>query len=319
MAITQPIYIRESDVERLMNVSDAIGLLRQAFTSWPQAGTINLPRQRARLASGTFHLMGASYEASGVYGLKAYFGGKSGAHYHTLLYAAENGRLLAIIESNMLGQLRTGAASGLASDLLANADARILSVIGTGKQARMQVLAIGAVRPLAAVRVFGRDTGRRNSFAKAMELELNVEVKPSASAQACVEDADIVVTITNSAEPVCRGAWLAGGAHVNAAGANTAGRREVDADAVLRSGLRVTDDRIQARGEAAEFRDLAAEGRLNWDDVVELGDLVAGKVLGRKSRSEITLFKSLGVALEDVALGKIIFDRAQQAGIGRTV
>lgn len=319
MNVTQPIYITETDVERLMTIGDAIDVLRQAFTSWHQTGTINLPRQRASLAAGTFHLMGASFEPSGVYGLKAYFGGKSGARYHTLLYASENGRLLAIIESNMLGQLRTGAASGLASDLLANADARTLAVIGTGKQARMQALAIGVVRPLAVVRVFGRDADRRNAFAKSLESEMKIEVKPSASAQACIEGSDIVVTITDSAKPVCRGDWLIDGAHVNAAGANTAGRREVDAEALLRARVRVTDDRSQAHGEAAEYRDLVAEGRLNWDDVIELGDLVTGKVSGRMSPSDITLFKSLGVALEDVALGKNIFDRAKQAGIGWAV
>jgi len=119
-----------------------------------------------------------------------------------------------------------------------------------------------------------------------------------------------VATITKSAEPVCHAAWLSDGVHVNVAGANTAGRREVDAATVLRAAVRVTDDRKQARREAAEFRDLTADGRLNWDEVIDLGDLVTGKVPGRTSPSEVTLFKSLGIGLEDVALAELVYRRA---------
>ena len=317
--IIPPIYLTEADVTRLVTVRDTIAVLKEAFATWGDKGTTNLPRQRAPLATGNFHLMGASYEAKGVYGLKAYFGGKSGARYHTLLYAAADGALLAIIESDMVGQLRTGAASGLAADLLANPAARTLAVIGTGKQARAQALAVCAVRPIAQVRVFGRNEERRRSFAKTLEVELKIETRSSDSAQACVEGAEVVATITKSAEPVCRAEWLAEGVHVNVAGSNTASRREVDAATVLRAAVLATDDCAQARLEAAEFRDLAAEGGLNWDDVLDLGDLVTGKAAGRTSPAQVTLFKSLGVALEDVALAEFLYRRAREAGAGRTI
>jgi len=312
-----PLYLTEEDVARLVTTGDAIAVLEQAFAAWHDAATKNLPRQRAPLAAGNFNLMGASYGSKGVYGLKAYFGGKSGARYHTLLYAADGGALLAMIEADLFGQLRTGAASGLATKLLANPAARTLAIIGTGKQARAQALAVAAVRPIAQVRVFGRNAERCAQFARALEAELRIETRPADTAQACVAGADVVVTITKSAEPVCRSEWLADGVHVNAAGANSAARRELDSATVLRAAVRVTDDRAQARAEAAEFRDLAGAGRLSWDDVVDLGDLVTGKVPGRRSQSAVTLFKSLGIGLEDVAFAELLHRRAREAGAGR--
>jgi ornithine cyclodeaminase len=137
------------------------------------------------------------------------------------------------------------------------------------------------LRPIAQVRVFGRNAERCAQFARALEPELKIETRPANTAQACVEGANVVVTITKSAEPVCR-----------LAGANTAARRELDSATVLRAAVRVTDDRAQARAEAAEFRDLASAGQLSWDDVRELGDLVTGKVPGFRSQSAVTLFKS---------------------------
>src|SRR5215831_7928281 len=222
-----PIYLTEAEVGRLVTVKDAIATLEALFATWGQPSTSNLPRQRARLAGGAFNLMGAAYGAKGVHGLKAYAGVK-GAQFHRLLYSSLDGKLKAMIEADLFGQMRTGAASGLATKLLANRDAEMLGVIGTGKQSRMQVAAVCAVRPIKRVKVFARTAERRETYARAMESELNLEVRPAPSGQACVAEADVVVTITNSAEPVCRADWLAEGAHVNVAGANSYDRREVD-------------------------------------------------------------------------------------------
>ena len=132
---TAPIYLTEADVGRLVTVKDAIATLEELFATWGQPSTVNLPRQRARLPGGAFNLMGAAYGAKGVYGLKAYAGMK-GAHFHTLLYSSVDGRLKAMIEADLFGQMRTGAASGLATKLMANPDAHTLAVIGTGRQSR---------------------------------------------------------------------------------------------------------------------------------------------------------------------------------------
>jgi len=315
--MTQPLYLTEADIAQLVTVEDALACLDEVFAVWRDPGTTNLPRQRARLAAGTLNLMGAACEHQGIFGLKAYFAGKSGARYHVLLHAGDGSGLIAMMEADLLGALRTGAASGLATRLLARPDARTLGVIGTGKQARTQVAAVCAVRPIERIRVFSRSRENRRAFAFAVADELGIETEPVDGGEACVKDADVVVTITKSAEPVLRGAWLAEGAHVNAAGANSADRREVDADTVLRAAVRVTDQVAQAQVEAAEFRDLVAAGQLAWSDVHELGDLVTAKVRGRTSPSDVTLFKSLGIALEDIAFAKLIHARAVEAKVGR--
>jgi ornithine cyclodeaminase/alanine dehydrogenase-like protein (mu-crystallin family) len=146
-----------------------------------------------------------------------------------------------------------------------------------------------------------------------------VETLPAASAEACVADANVVITITKSAEPVCRAEWLAQGAHVNAAGANSGDRREVDAETVLRAAVKATDHVEQAKVEAGEFRELVAAGKLAWSDIRELGEFVTGKAKGRTSPSELTLFKSLGIALEDVAFGELVYQRALAQGVGKPI
>jgi alanine dehydrogenase len=315
---TSPIYLTEADVARLVTVKDAIATLEELFATWGQPATVNLPRQRARLAGGAFNLMGAAYGAKGVHGLKAYAGLKGG-QYHTLLYSSSDGRLKAMIEADLFGQTRTGAASGLATKLLANPDAHTLGVIGAGRQSRTQVVAVCAVRPIKRINVFARTPEHRETYARALEKELGIEARPVPSAEACVGDAQVVVTITKSAEPVCRAEWLAKGAHVNAAGANSGDRREVDGETVLRAAVKATDQVEQAKVEAGEFRDLVAAGKLAWSDIRELGEFVTGKAKGRTSPSDLTLFKSLGIALEDVAFAEVVYQRALAAGVGRPI
>jgi alanine dehydrogenase len=310
-----PLFISEEDAASLVGIDEAIAALERAFASWGEAGTANLPRQRAPVGARFFNLMGASWAAGEVFGLKAYVD----PTYHVALYSSRDNKLLALIEANGISQLRTGAASGLATRLLANPDARRLGIIGAGKQAFAQVAAICAVRPITEVRVFSRSPERREAFARLVEDKLAVEARPCPSAEACVAEADIVVTITKSAEPVCRSDWLADGVHVNAAGANAANRRELDEALVLRAAVKVTDDRRQAQAEAAEFIDLATAGRLDWASVQELGEIAAGREEGRRSPADLTLFKSLGVALEDIAFAQLVYGRACEAGIGRAL
>ncbi len=315
--INAPIYLTEDDVCRLVTVKDAIATLEDLFATWSDPATVNLPRQRAAVAGSTFNLMGAAWGAKSLFGLKAYFAGANGARFHVLLYSARDGKLQAMIESDHLGQMRTGAASGLATKLLAKPEARTLGVIGTGRQAFTQVAAVCAVRDIADIRVFSPTAEHRDTFAHRIEREFGVAALPAASAEAAVAAADVVIVITKSAAPVLRANWLKSGVHVNAAGANAATRREVDAETVLRATVRATDHLAQAKEEAAEYRDLVATGRLKWQDVVELGDIVTGKVPGRRGPADITLFKSLGIALEDIAFADLICRRAAERGVGR--
>ena len=311
------IYLSEDDVCRLVTVKDAIATLEDLFANWSDPATVNLPRQRAPVGGGTFNLMSAAWGAKGLFGLKAYFAAGGGARFHVLLYSARDGKLQAMIEADHLGRMRTGAASGLATKLLAKPEARTLGVIGAGRQAFTQVAAVCAVRDIADIRVFSPTAEHCDAFARRVARELGVAARPAASAEAAVADADIVIVITKAAEPVLRANWLKSGVHVNAAGANAAARREVDAETVLRATVRATDHVTQAKEEAAEYRDLVAAGRLKWQDVVELGDIMTGKAIGRRGPADITLFKSLGIALEDIAFADLICRRALARGIGK--
>jgi ornithine cyclodeaminase/alanine dehydrogenase-like protein (mu-crystallin family) len=312
-----PLYLAEDDVRGLVTVKDAIATLERLFKTWGDPATVNLPRQRASAGKGSFNLMGAAWGASEIFGLKAYFGGGNGARYHVLLYSTLDGKLKAMIEADSLGQMRTGAASGLATKLLAKPEARTLCVIGGGRQAFTQVAAVCAVRPIESIQVFTRTAEHREAFARELARKLRVAAKPAATGEAAVSDADVIITITKSAEPVLRANWLKSGVHINAAGANSAARRELDAETVLRATVRATDQVAQAQQEAAEYRDLVAAGRLKWPDIVELGDIATEKVPGRRGPADITLFKSLGIALEDIAFADLILRRAIERGAGK--
>ena len=310
-------YLTEEDVCKLVTVKDAIATLEALFATWSDPASINLPRQRARAGKGMFNLMGAAWGPKQLFGLKSYFGGGNGARYHVLLYSAADGYLKAMIEADNLGQMRTGAASGLATKLLANPEARILGVIGSGRQAFTQVAAVCAVRPITEIRVFSRTADHRDAFARDLERELGITAKAAPSAEAATGEADVVITITKSAEPVLRANWLKPGVHINAAGANSATRREIDGETVLRATIRATDQVAQAKEEAAEYRDLIGAGRLQWSDITEIGDIVTGKIAGRRGPADITLYKSLGIALEDVAFADLILRRANEQGLGK--
>jgi alanine dehydrogenase len=315
--VKNPIYLTEEDVQKLATVKDAIATLEELFATWSEPATVNLPRRRASAGGGTFNLMGAAWGAKALFGLKAYYMGADGAPSHVLLYSARDSKLHAMIESDNLGRMRTGAASGLATKLLAKPEARVLGVIGAGRQAFAQVAAVCAVRQIADVRVFCPTAEHRKTFARRIERELKVAAQPVASAEAAVTEADVIVTITKSATPVLHANWLKSGVHVNAAGANAADRREVDAETVIRATVRATDQLDQAKEEAGEYRDLVAAGRLQWSNIVELGDIATGKVGGRHGPADITLFKSLGIALEDIAFADLILRRAVQHGLGK--
>ena len=309
------LYISESDVARLVTIHDAIDALDECFAHWPAVRSENLPRGRARLPGGAFNLLGAGYSLKSVFGVKAYFAAPGGARFHVMLYSAASGALLAMIEADLFGQMRTGAASGIATRLLARRESSRLAVIGAGQQALAQVAAIAAVRPIRSVSVFSRSAEHRSAFADRIERDLEIEARPADHAESCVVGADIVTTITKSPEPVCMGAWLSAGVHVNAAGANAANRRELDRAAVVKADARFTDSTVQARLEAGEFIDLVEAGQLAWDSIDEIGDLASGKAAGRRSERDITLFKSLGLGIEDVAFAELVYRRALEQGV----
>lgn len=311
-----PLFVTEAEVRRLVDMSDAIRAVEACFATPVGPGMMNRPRQRMPLVpKGNFNVMPAVMGDS--LGYKAYFNTPAGSSYLVALYSAAEARLLAMIEANYLGQLRTGAATAIGAKLLAPPAAGSVGLIGTGKQGRCQLLALAAVKPLTRVRAFSRDPDRRQRFATAMTKELGLAVEPVDSARAAVDGADLVVTVTKSAEPVLRAAWLAPGAHVTGVGANSSDRREVDDATVLRASVVAVDALDQAKVESGEMIRLVADGRLDWARVVEIGAIARGEARGRQAPEETTYFKSLGIALEDIALARVVYERALAEGAGR--
>lgn len=309
------LVLREQDVAQLVGISEALEAVERSFRE-RAAGTAQLiPRARAVMPHGTLHLMGGALVGEGVCGLKTYTATEHGARFLVVLSSVETGELLALVEADLLGRLRTGAASGVATRYLARADAHTLGVYGAGGQALTQIQAVCAVRPIERVLVTARNQERLRAFCTELERELQRPVEP-ASAQRTAEAADVIVTITTSREPVLEGEWLRPGVHVNAAGSNWATRREVDETTLERSAVVAVDALEQARLEFGDLIIAADAGRFDWSRAVELAPIIAGSAPGRQNADEITLYKSNGIALQDLALAAEVYRRAHDVGVG---
>lgn len=311
--------LAESDVATLLTMSLALETVESAFR-WQVAGqTVNKPRVRLRAPKGLLQVMPASVPEVGAMGLKAYtvVGGR--VRFVVLLFSTETGELIGILEADRLGQVRTGAASGVATKYLARPDADVVGCYGTGYQAETQLEAISALRKIRRIQVYGRSPERRQRFAKAMEERLKLPVVAVERPEEAARGALILVTITNSKAPVLHGAWIEPGAHVNAAGSNALDRAELDVEAVRRAALVVADSREQAQIECGDLVEPVKQGVIGWDRVRELSEVVSGKHPGRPSPEAITLFESQGLAMQDVAVGARLLELARGRSVGREV
>jgi ornithine cyclodeaminase/alanine dehydrogenase-like protein (mu-crystallin family) len=313
------LYLTEADVEELLPMEVAMGLVEAAFRQLGRGRATNHPRRRARVPNGALHVLFAAQPDAGVMGLKAYTTFRGGARFHVLLYSAEDGSLLALIEADRLGQIRTGAASGVATRSLARAEAAVAAVLGTGYQARTQLEAVARARTLAEARCFGRDPERRRRFAEEMSARLGLPVRATDSARAAVEGAAVVVTVTTSPQPVLHGEWLSPGVHVNAAGSNSLLKSELDEEVVRRADLVVVDSREHVLLEGGDLLAPLEKGILYREGLRELGEVVSGCCRGRVSDDQITLFKSHGIALEDIAVAAHVYRAARAAGRGQPI
>lgn len=314
-----PLFLTEDDVARLLTMAEALEAVEEAFRQHGQGSAVNRPRARVRVPQGILHVMAAGLPREGVLGFKAYtaFGGTVRFHVH--LYSAEDGRLLAILEADRLGRIRTGAASGVATKYLGRPEASVVGIFGTGWQAGSQLQAICAVREVREVRAYGRDAARRVAFCREMEAALQVPVRSAPEPRAVVEGADIVTTMTTAKAPVFDGRWLEEGTHLNAAGSNFPQKQEIDEAAVTAARRIVVDSKEQAQIECGDLIAPISRGLLSWDQVHELGEVVAGKIPGRERPEDITLFESQGLALEDMAVAAVVYRKALREKVGREV
>ena len=313
------IFLDEAAIAKLVTMQDALDAVEDVFAELGKGNVTNVPRVRAPLKDGILRITAAVLNFRGYYGIKvsstSVFGRNAGRLF--CLYREEGGELCAVMQVFGLGALRTGAASGIATRHMARRDAHVLGVIGSGRQARTQVEAIAHTRPIEQVRVFSRDKERREKFCQEIKAGHDFEAIAVATAEEAVADCDIVVTATTSTTPILFGEWLKPGVHINAIGANYEHRRELDLKAVARASVIATDDVEQVRYESSDLAQAVEHNVLSWKDVSSLGDIVAGHLPGRRSEQDITLFKSLGVAMEDVALAIAAYDKAREQGLGQ--
>ncbi len=313
------LVLREAQVRELLTMQEALEALDAAFRARQSGSAINIGRHRIVTESGSLSVMAGGLPTMGVTGVKAYTAfGSAGARHVFLLYSDQDGRLLAILEADWLGRIRTGATTGLATRLLARADATRLAVIGAGVQAWSQIEAICSVRPIEAVDVYSPSVERRSALAQRIQAELGIAASSVASAHRAVAEADIVTTVTTAKDPVLHGGWLASGTHVNAVGSNWHDRREIDDEVVTRSALIVVGALDQAKREAGDLIQPVARGILNWERVSELGDHIVGR-FPQRSSEDITLFKSVGIAIEDVAAANRVYALALEHGLGESL
>lgn len=314
------LYLREAEVERLITMEMALAAVEEAFRQQALGSVQNQARRRLHTAAGAMlHYMAAADDSLGYFGLKIYTTTRAGFRFLVPLYRGDTGALVALLEADTLGRFRTGAASGIATKYMARPDAGRVALLGSGHQAPTQLLALSKVRRLTSVKVFSRTLERRAAFAEKMSAQVGLAVEPVATAEAALHGADLIAAITSARQPVTRSEWISPGAHINAAGINHARRQEIDAATVLAAGRVVADSIEQSKEEAGDLIVAYENEPQRWQQVRELAEVVAGKFPGRESPEEITLFKSNGVALEDVATAVRVYERALEERIGTTL
>jgi len=313
------LYLTEDDVRELMDMETSISVVEEAFKQYAEGNMQNVPRQRVAALGIFLHSMSASAENLGLVGYKAYTTTKNSAVFHVHVYDIESGELVAVIEADYLGQLRTGAASGVATEYMARPDAKIVGLFGTGLQARTQLKAVCKVRRIERVEVYGRDEQRRNEFAEEMTEYCAVNVVPVHRPSQAAAEKDIVITATTSKTPVFDGRDLDEGTHLNITGSNFWQKAEIDETTIRRADIIVCDSIEQCQAEAGDFRAALEEGATDWRLMHELSEVVVGRQTGRATVENITLFKSVGLAIEDIAMAAKIIERAKAEGFGQTL
>lgn len=318
------LLLLDRDVRELLTMDAALAAVEGAFRDWANAAATNVPRQRGFLPGVTLNVMPSISTALDAAGVKCYPIIRQDVTVSSsstmLVYRISTGALVGVLESSALGQIRTGAASGVASKHLARPESRVMTMFGAGWQAESQLEAIARVLPkLERVNVIGRSAERARSFCEKMKRHVAAELIAARDAKAAVEEADVITTITGSAMPVFDGRWLRPGVHINAAGSNFANKRELDAIAVARADRIVADDVAVARLESGDLLGAEAEAGFDWSAVRALSDVVAGRVAGRTSPDEVTLFESQGIGLEDLAAACRVLDLARERGVGMEI
>lgn len=309
------LFLTENDVKQVLTVTMALEAVESAHRDLALGQAQDTPRARTRLPQTVLHILQGALPAQGVLGYKAYTSNRSGNRFLVHLFDAATGGLLAVIEADYMGMIRTGAASGVAARWLARPDAKVAGVFGAGWQAEGHVQAICAALPLERVKVCSRKADKLASFCARMSEATGVAVVP-AGAEEAVRDSDLVGTVTTAAQPLFETDWLAPGVHINAAGSNALIRQELSEATLRRASLLAVDAVPTALTEAGDLLPLLEKGRLHSRQLVELGDIIVGRHAGRTDAEQVTVFESQGLAIQDLAVGLRVLAAARERGLG---
>lgn len=310
------LFLTENDVKQVLTATMALEAVESAHRDLALGQAQDTPRARTRLPQTVLHILQGALPAQGVIGYKAYTTNRSGNRFLVHMFDAASGLLLAIIEADYMGMIRTGAASGIAARCLARPDARVAGVFGAGWQAEGHVRAICAALPLDRVKVFSRNREKLQVFCQRMSEATGVAVVPAASPEETVRGSDLVGTVTTATQPLFDAEWLAPGTHINAAGSNALIRQELSEATLRRCALIAVDAVPTALAEAGDLLPLLEKGRLHARQLVELGDILTGKHAGRTSAEQITVFESQGMAIQDLAVALRVVAAARARGLG---
>ncbi len=311
------LFLTEDDVRELLDIPTALDVVEELFRQLADGRARNIPRARVTAGKTMLHTMSGMCEYLGIGGWKAYATTREHSQFLVGLYDLATGAMQALIEADYLGQLRTGAASGVATEFMARPDAKVVGLFGAGRQARTQLKAVCAVRRIERVEVYCRDAARRVAFAAEMSEFCATKVVAARVPDEVAAEKDIVICATTSKAPLFDGRVLDEGTHLNVIGSNFLTRAEIDVTTIQRADSIICDSRDQCRLEAGDFVPAIEAGVTDWPLLHELADVISGRQTGRALPENITLFKSVGLAVEDVALGAKLLELARQEGLGK--
>lgn len=314
-----PLYLSEEDVDGLLTMKETMAQIRRGFRLQAEGGVHSLPRSRIKTGKGTLNLLPAALDGEGISGLKAYYGNGRETSFLVIVFSVEDTKPVCIIEARRLGQLRTGAVSGVMTEQLSRKDASVMGCLGSGYQAETQIEAVSLVRNLDRVIVKGRSQENTDRFVTLLKSKYGINAE-KASSNADFTASDILVTATNSRNPVIEDSNVPGDCHINAIGANRVQSSELETATFSSARVIAVDSKEQAMIESGDVVNALKSGKLSEEDLNEAWQVMAGKaVRNRNSTSERTIFKSLGIGMEDLVTAKYVYELAKRKGAGTTL
>ena len=310
------LFLKDEDVAQCVTMDAMLEAIESMQRQYGDGQAHNMTRRKIIADSGMLSVMGGGLFHQGLLGVKTYTVVKGSYSFQVSLYDANTGELLLYTQANRLGQLRTGATTGVAVKHLANPEDATVGIIGTGGQAPTQLEALSKVRDIKKIKAYSRTQERREEFARRMTDTMGVEVSAVNNNEDAVRDCDIVLCIAATMDPVVEAAWLKDGSTLIGAGPTTWRAREVDEAVITRAGKLLVDSTEQAAIEAGDLCSAVDKGIIQWSKVHELRHVVSGAVTGRDSKDQVVYAKIMGTGVADVAAAKLAYDSAKAAGLG---